>query len=129
MDKSKTKFGFGQLTAETPLFAQWIFRGWLILAPAISGLLTGLAATQGVHISPTTIAVVLLVMQFLNLIIYGVSKLFGVVTEPVDPDKSLLADKQVDDQGNTNAINPVVAPTPDPAPTVVNLKDLEASEQ
>lgn len=117
-DTSKTGFGFDQISNKTPEWANWLFRGWLILSNALTGFVTGLAALQGIHISPVQIGVILLSINSLNVVVYGFSKLFGVETDQADPTKPLIAEKQITDSGDTKAVNPVIVePTAADSPT------------
>lgn len=108
MDKSKTSFGFDQITNKTPEWANWIFRGWLIVSNALMGYITALAAIKGINITPVEVGVIMATLNFLNLLVYGFSKLFGVVPDAPDLDKKVIADKQIDDDGNTKDINPII---------------------
>jgi len=83
--KSKVDFGLDQITCKTPEWANWIFRGWLIVSNALTGFITSLVAIDGIHITPVTVGVIMASINFLNLIVYGFSKLFGVSTPPTDP--------------------------------------------
>jgi hypothetical protein len=125
MDTSKTSFGFDQLTNPTPEWANWIFRGYFIISKAVVGYLAALAAVQQLHISVQFLMVVTLTITLLfDPIMYGFSKMFGIVPTANDPAQPLIATAQVDDKGNTQAINPVVVPSVDagtviqPAPIV-----------
>jgi hypothetical protein len=113
MDKSKTSFGFSQISNQTPEWANWIFRGWFIISKAAIGYLGTLMAIKGINIPLTTFLVISATITMLgDPIMYGFSKLFGIVPDAPDPSKPLIADTQVDDKGNTKAINPIVV---DPA--------------
>lgn len=111
-DINKTSFGLDQISSLTPVWATWLFRGWLILSNALTGFITSLVAINGIHLTPVTVGIIMASINFLNLIVYGFSKLFGVVTEPADPGKPLIADKQVVD-GGTKAVDPVIVDAPE----------------
>lgn len=107
-DTSKTGFGFDQIVNETPEWANWIFRGWFIISKAIIGYLGTLMAIKGISISLTTFLVISATISMLgDPIMYGFSKLFGIVPEQAEPGAGLVADKQITD-GGTKAVNPVV---------------------
>jgi hypothetical protein len=125
MDTSKTSFGFDQLTNPTPEWANWIFRGYFIISKAVVGYLAALATIQQLHISVQLLMVVTLTITLLfDPIMYGFSKMFGIVPTANDPTQPLIATAQVDDKGNTQAINPLVVPSVDagtvtqPAPVI-----------
>lgn len=115
MDKSKTGFGLDQVGNTTPEWANWIFRGWLILSNALTGYITALAAIKGINMTPIEVGVIMATLNFLNLLVYGFSKLFGVVPDQADPAKPLIADTQINKDGSTKVVNPVVVEPP-PAP-------------
>lgn len=100
----KTKFGFSQISSEGPEWASWIFRAYFIISKAILGWL---AYT---HLIPQTAMYELMgiIMFLADPIMLGISKMFGVVPEAVDPEANLVADKQIKDDGTTEKINPVV---------------------
>lgn len=62
------------LTAETPLWAKWVFRSTLIVTSAITVVIAG---TQ--LISEANKFEVLLILKGVDALAYGFSKLFGVV--------------------------------------------------
>lgn len=106
------KFGLGQISNEAPEWATWIFRGYFILSKAVLGWL---AAT---HLIPQAALyeVITLITFLLDPLFYGVSKLFGIQPEDPQPSLPLVADKQVQDDGSTKIINPVIV-NPSPAIT------------
>lgn len=109
MDKSKISFGFDQIENQTPPIAIWIFRSYFILSKAFLGWAAAVGIFSPEHLKVITLTITLL----LDPVVLGFSKLFGVEPEPVDPEKSFVADKQVDDKGNTQSIPPVtLAPQP-----------------
>lgn len=117
MDKSKTGFGFDQLTNDTPIFAQWIFRGYFIISKSVLGWLGGMAAAGAIDIPVKTMLLVSLTISLLlDPVMLGFSKLFGVVPAPVDPAQPVIATQQVDDNGDVNAIKPIVMPAPGDVP-------------
>lgn len=107
---SKTSFGFSQLENETPEWANWIFRGYFIISKAMVGYLAGLTALKELNISILTLTVVMLTINLLlDPIMYGFSKLFGIVPDNADPKKPLLADKQIENNGtDVKDITPVI---------------------
>lgn len=123
MDTSKTKFGFNQLSNETPEWANWIFRGYFIISKAAVGYIAGLTALKELNMSLLTLTVTLLTINLLlDPIMYGFSKLFGIVPDQAEPGAPLVADKQVTDDG-TKAIDPVVVKAPEIVePVVEKLK-------
>lgn len=113
MDNTKVSFGMGQISNSTPEWANWIFRGWLIMSNALTGFITTLAAIKGINLTPVEIGIIMASINFLNLVVYGFSKLFGVVPDEVDPGKPFVANQQLDDKGNVNAIPDTVIKAPD----------------
>lgn len=75
-----TKVTFGAITATTPIWAKWMFRGTLIVT---SVLTFWIAATNIITESNKFEAV--LVLKAIDLLVFGFSKLFGVT---VDEDKA-----------------------------------------
>lgn len=106
MDKSKTSFGISQLSNQTPEWANWIFRGYFIISKAFIGWagMIGLFTPHQVFIILTTTNLLV------DPIMYGFSKLFGIVPEPIDLNKNFVSDKQLDKDGGTNAIEKVIIP-------------------
>jgi hypothetical protein len=100
----KSKFGFDQISAEGPEWASWIFRSYFIISKAVLGWL---AYT---HLIPQTAMyeVMGIIMFLADPIMLGISKMFGIVPEPVDPAADLVADKQIKTDGSTEKINPVI---------------------
>lgn len=74
----QVNFGFDQLGCKTPDWANWIFRSYFIFSKAAVGYVSGLAAVKGLNISTTELAVIMLTMSFLDLLMYGFSKMFGI---------------------------------------------------
>lgn len=104
-DKSKTGFGFNQVSNPTPEFANWIFRGYFLISKAVIGWLGGLAAAGALSVPVKTMLLISLTISLLlDPIMLGFSKLFGIVPEPVDPEKPFVASQQVNEQGDVNAI-------------------------
>lgn len=103
----------GQISNSTPEWANWIFRGWLIMSNALTGFITTLAAIKGINLTPVEIGIIMASINFLNLIVYGFSKLFGIVPDAVDPGKPFVASQQVDEKGNVNTIPDTVIKAPD----------------
>lgn len=114
MDTSKTSFGLGQIANETPEWANWIFRGWFIISIAFIGW----ASAVGIFDKATVNVITTTVTLLLNPIMYGFSKLFGIVPDQAEPGAPLVADKQVTDEG-TKAIDPVIIKAPDVIEPVV----------
>lgn len=122
-DTSKTGFGFNQISNSTPEWANWIFRGWFILSKAAIGYIGTLMAIKGIDISLTTFLVISATITMLgDPIMYGFSKLFGVVPEAVDPAQPFIANQQIDKAGNTNAIPETVLPAQNTPATPVDGK-------
>ena len=110
----KSKFGFDQISAQGPEWASWIFRSYFIISKAVLGWL---AYT---HLIPQTAMyeVMGIIMFLADPIMLGISKMFGIVPEPVDPEADLVANKQIKTDGTTETINPVIVeskstPAPD----------------
>lgn len=108
-DTSKTSFGLDQVNNETPEFANWIFRGYFIISKAAIGWI----AAVGLFPTKTQFVVVTTVSLLLDPIMLGFSKLFGIVPVQADDSKPLVADHQIDDKGDIQAIKPVVLPAQD----------------
>lgn len=109
MDKSKTSFGLSQVNNETPEWANWIFRGYFIISKALIGYLAALSALHGIKISVDTFTLITVTINLLlDPVVYGFSKLFGVVPDAPNADNKLVADKEIDDKGDTKAVNPVI---------------------
>lgn len=105
MDKSKTNFGLDQVNNPTPEFANWIFRGYFIISKAAIGYICGISAAGALAIPVKTMLLyTLTVSLLLDPIMYGFSKLFGIVPDQVDPNKPFVASQQIDDKGNLNTI-------------------------
>jgi len=76
--KQKTYFASSKaLVSATPMWAKWIFRGYILLAPAISGVVEADPA-----ISELTKKRVNIYLLYFTPVVLGFSKLFGV--EPAD---------------------------------------------
>lgn len=107
-DSSKTSFGFDQIENETPMYAQWIFRGYFLFSKAIIGWVAaiGLFTTRNEFLIVTTISLLI------DPIMLGFSKLFGIVPEEADPNQPVIATQQIDSVGDTKSINPVVVEPP-----------------
>lgn len=114
---STVKFGLGQVNNETPEWANWIFRGWFIISKAVVGYIAALAALKELNISITTLMVITLTINLLlDPIMYGFSKLFGIVPDQADSSSPFIADKQVTPEGDVKNINPVALPAQPSAP-------------
>lgn len=122
---SKISFGFSQLENETPEWANWIFRGYFIISKAMVGYLAGLTALKELNISILTLTVVMLTINILlDPIMYGFSKLFGIVPDSADPKKPLLADKQIENNGtDVKDITPVIIKPPVPVSDTSIVED------
>lgn len=116
-DKSTIGFGLSQISNPTPEMANWIFRGYFIVSKAILGWLGGLSAAGAIGIPIKTMLLITLTISLLaDPIMLGFSKLFGIVPQPVDPAQPVIATQQVDDKGDTSAIDPLVMPPPNEVP-------------
>lgn len=106
MDKSKVGFGLDQVNNVTPPFANWIFRGYFIVSKAFIGWMAavGIFTPHELFVTLTTVNLLL------DPIMYGFSKLFGVVPDSPTGGTALIADKQVDKSGDVKAVNPVLVP-------------------
>lgn len=114
VDNSKTKFGLSQIQNPTPEYANWIFRGYFLISKAVLGWLGGLAAAGALNIPIKTMLFITLTISLLgDPIMLGFSKLFGIVPEPVDPEKPFVATQQIDDKGDVNAIPDTQLPAQD----------------
>lgn len=114
MKKQAIKFGLNQISNETPLIAVWIFRGYFIVSKAVVGFIAALVAVKELNLSVTTLTVTTLTITLLlDPLVLGFSKLFGIEPQQVEEGSPLLADKQIDEKGNTVSINPVVISQPD----------------
>jgi len=73
----EVKFGLGQLTNESPIWAKWIFRSYFIISKAAIGWLgaVNILSTHDLFVTTTTISLLL------DPIVLGFSNLFGVQTD------------------------------------------------
>lgn len=101
--EQKVKFGWGQIQKEAPEWAPWIFRSWFIISKAFLGWLAATHLVSQNFLYETTIAITLLI----DPIIYGISKMFGIQVEEADPGKTLIADKQIEKDGQITKVTPV----------------------
>jgi len=76
VDKEDTKVVFGAITATTPQWAKWVFRGTLILTSVATFIIAGdskidadLAVRIGVY------------LKGLDLLAFGFSKMFGITLD------------------------------------------------
>ena len=73
---SETKVTFGAISAETPRFAKWIFRGTLVVTSVLAFWIAGTSLVS----EPNKLEIVL-GLKGLDLLVFGFSKLFGVTVE------------------------------------------------
>lgn len=71
---SDTKVQFGAISAPTPLWATWVFRGWTIFTTALAFYIAGTSL-----VNPAAQKEVLLAIKASDLLVLGLSKLFGIV--------------------------------------------------
>lgn len=103
----KSAFGLSQIDKEQPQIAVWLFRGYFIISKAIVGWL---AATK--LIPPTDLYEVVISITLLgDPIMFGFSKMFGIVPVDAQPGQPLIADTQIQD-GEPKTIKPVVVDGP-----------------
>lgn len=108
----KTTFGLGQIAKEAPSWAPWIFRSYFIISKALLGYL---AASH--LFSPTFLTEAMTLVTFLlDPLMYGFSKMFGIEVEEADTTKTLIADKQIESDGEITKVTPVTIPPVTPAP-------------
>lgn len=74
--KSDTKVQFGALNAPTPLWATWVFRIVFILTTAAVFLIG-----QTALISAPAKVEIMVWLKTLDMVVLGISKLFGVVPD------------------------------------------------
>lgn len=118
-DSSKVKFGLDQVNNLTPEFANWIFRGYFIISKAF----VGWAAAVGLFSVHELFVILTTINLLVDPIMYGFSKLFGIVPEEADPNQPVIATQQIDSAGDTKSINPIVVDppinnVPPPAPVI-----------
>lgn len=76
VDIDRTKVTFGAITAVTPTWAKWVFRGTLILTSVATFIVASDAA-----IKAETALRVTVYLKGLDLLAFGFSKLFGVTLD------------------------------------------------
>lgn len=74
---SETKFGPGQITTQTPMWAKWMFRITFILTTAV----TGWVAATNIFPQETKYEITLALKLLIDPVVYGLSKMFGVQTK------------------------------------------------
>ena len=74
---SETKFGPGQITTTTPMWAKLMFRITFILTTAV----TGWVAATNIFPQETKYEITLALKLLIDPVVYGLSKMFGVQTK------------------------------------------------
>jgi len=77
--KPQVSFGFNQISAKTPEWANWAFGGYYLLSQAFSNWLSALAANHLLSITPALLLLVTLTINLLlNPLVFGVSRMWGI---------------------------------------------------
>ena len=71
-----TKVTFGAVSATTPVWAKWMFRGTLI----VTSVLTIWIAATGIISEPNKLEAVL-ALKLIDGLVFGFSKLFGITVD------------------------------------------------
>jgi hypothetical protein len=74
---TKTKFGLDQVNKKTPLWAKWMLGVTIILTTAAAFIVSGDPAIQ-----PTTTVRVLVWLKGVDIVVLGISQLFGIEVKP-----------------------------------------------
>ena len=75
-----TKFGINQLNNDSPTWAKWIFRLWFLVSKALIGWF----AYTNLIPKPTLYELIGVFSLLMDPIMFGLSKMFGIVCEDED---------------------------------------------